>query len=154
MRTLPADIQARIDLIQQTIYENANPLMTATIVKATQDVNIFTVSTGARLGSIDLAFVLVDDAITFVWIIMVIDGIAYVNVYDFASLNWEAATSSFNLTVVNAGASVKSAAITMDGSNPWLFWVERTATNDIIYTLQWDGSGAQPAATELLSVAR
>jgi hypothetical protein len=161
MRTLPADIQSRIDLLQQTIYENANPSMVASIVKAKQTIEVETLQSGTQLGGIDLAFVLDDEGVpTYAWVIFVSAGLASVNVYDMtvAKVDWETPTKTFTLATVNNEAVVRQVAIAMDGSSPWLFWVERYLYDHYrynnVYALQWDGAepASQPAATELYSI--
>ena len=156
MRALPAELQSRINKVQQTTHENANPLMQAVVVKAIQTVQIKTLREADRLGSIDLAFEFDTGEIIKAWIIAVVDGVATITTYNFPDPDWETPTSTFTLSPEAVGGRVRDVAITLDGANPWLFWVERTPTHDKIYALQWGGVDPvdQPAATELLSVAR
>jgi len=156
MRTLSADMQARINKVQQTTHQNANPLMQSVVTKAIQTVQIKTLREADRLGSIDLAFEFALGAITKAWIIGVVDGVATITTYNFPDPDWETPDSTFSLAPVTAGGVVRDVSVTLDGTNPWLFWVERTSSHDKIYALQWDGAdpAVQPVATELLSVAR
>lgn len=156
MRTLSADMQARINKLQQTTHQNANPLMQSVVTKAIQTVQIKTLREGNRLGSIDLAFEFDSGEIVTAWVIGVVDGVATVTTYNFPDPDWETPDSTFSLTPVTVGGVVRDVSATLDGANPWLFWVERTSSHDKIYALQWNGvdPAVQPAATELLSVAR
>jgi len=154
MRALPADIQARINLVQQTIYNNADPRMEAVIVKANRTLDIQTIRSGT-LGSVDLAPKIVVDAATEIWIVAVVSGQAVVNVYTYAeTIDFTAPDRTFTLATEEVDAKVRDVSITFDGELPWLFWVERGVSYDKIWALQWDGTGTQPAGTELVSVAR
>ena len=154
MRTLPADIQARINLVQQTLYNNADPRMEAVIVKANRTLDIQTIRSGT-LGSIDLAPKIVDAAVTEIWIIAVVDARAVVNVYAYSdAIDFTTPDRTFTLATEEVDAKVRDVSITFDGELPWLFWVERGVSYDKIWALQWDGTGTQPAGTELVSVAR
>ena len=154
MRTLPADIQARINLVQQTLYNNADPRMEAVIVKANRTLDIQTIQSGT-LGSIDLAPKIVDAAVTEIWIISVVDAQAVVNVYTYAeTIDFTTPDRTFTLATEEVDAKVRDVSITFDGELPWLFWVERGVSYDKIWALQWDGTGTQPVGTELVSVAR
>jgi len=154
MRTLPADIQARINLVQQTIYNNADPHMEAFIVKANRTLDIQTIQSGT-LGSIDLAAKIVDAAVTEIWIISVVNAQAVVNVYTYAeTIDFATPDRTFTLTTEELDAKVRDVSIAFDGELPWLFWVERGVSYDKIWALQWDGTDAQPAGTELAAIAR
>jgi len=154
MRTLPSDIQARINIVAQTLYNNADPRMEAVIVKANRTLDIQTIQSGT-LGSIDLAQKIVDAAVTEIWIISVVDAQAVVNVYAYAeTIDFATPGRTFTLTAEEASAKVRDVSIAFDGEDPWLFWVERGVSYDKIWTVQWDGTGTQPAGTELVSVAR
>jgi hypothetical protein len=151
---LPPEIQARINFVQQTLYNNADPRMEAVIVKANRTLDIQTISTGT-VGSIDLAAKIVDGTVTEIWIISVVDAQAVVNVYTYAeTIDFTTPDRTFTLDTEEAGAKVRDVSIAFDGDLPWLFWVERGVSYDKIFALQWDGTGTQPAGTELVSVAR
>ena len=152
MRTIPAELLAKIQSLNQTTYNNANPLIKATIVKAIKTLELSTIRTAARVGGIDIA---ANTGPTEVWIIAVVSGVAVVNVYTYSeAIDFGAPTRTFSLTTEQVDASVRDVAVAFDGVSPWLFWVERGVSYDKIFALQWDGAGIQPAATELLSVAR
>lgn len=152
MRAIPAEILARIQTLQKTTFSNANPLMKATIVKAIKTLELSTIRTAARVGGIDIA---ANTGPTEIWIIAVVSGVAVVNVYTYsAAIDFGTPARTFNLAAEQVGASVRDVAISFDGVSPWLFWVERGVSYDKIFALQWNGQGVQPAATELLSVAR
>jgi hypothetical protein len=154
MRTLLADIQARINLVQQTLYNNADPRMEAVVVKAIRSLDIQTIRSGI-VGSIDLAAKIVAADVAEIWIIAVVSNAAVVNVYTYAdTIDFSTPTRTFTLVTQEVGAKVKDVSIAFDGANPWLFWVERGVSYDKIWALQWDGTGIQPAGTELKSVAR
>jgi len=154
MRTLPTDIQARINLVAQTLYNNADPKMEAVIVKANRTLDIQTIQSGV-LGSIDLAAKIVDAVVTEIWIISVVAAQAVVNVYTYAeTIDFTTPGRTFTLTTEEVDAKVRDVSIAFDGANPWLFWVERGVSYDKIWTVQWDGTSTQPAATELVAVAR
>ena len=152
MRTITAELLAKIQSLNQTTYNNANPLMRATIVKAIKTLELSTIRTAARVGGIDIA---ANTGPTEVWIIAVVSGVAVVNVYTYSeAIDFGTPTRTFNLSTEQVDASVRDVAVVFDGVSPWLFWVERGVSYDKIFALQWDGAGIQPAATELLSVAR
>ena len=154
MRTLPADIQARINLVQQTLYNNADPRMEAVIVKANRTLDIQTIRSGT-LGSIDLAPKIMAGAVTEIWIISVVDAQAVVNVYAYSNaIDFTTPDRTFTLATEEVDAKVRDVSIAFDGELPWLFWVERGVSYDKIWTVQWDGTDAQPVSTELVSVAR
>ena len=154
MRTLPADIQARINLVAQTLYNNADPRMEAVIVKANRTLDIQTIRSGT-LGSIDLAPKIVASVVTEIWVIAVVSSAAVVNIYTYSTdIDFTTPTRTFTITTAETSAKVRDASIAFDGENPWLFWVERGVSYDKIWALQWDGTGTQPVGTELVSVAR
>jgi len=154
MRALPADIQARINLVQQTLYNNADPRMEAVIVKANRTLDIQTIQSGT-LGSIDLAAKIIDGTVTEIWIISAVNAQAVVNVYTYAeTIDFTAPDRTFTLATEEVDAKVRDVSIAFDGELPWLFWVERGVSCDKIWTVQWDGTGTQPVGTELVSVAR
>ena len=152
MRTIPTEILARIQTLEKTIFNNANPLMRATIVKAIKTLELSTIRTAARVGGIDIA---ANTGPTEIWIIAVVSGAAVVNTYAYSeAIDFGTPARTFTLTTEQVDASVRDVAVAFDGTDPWLFWVERGVSYDKIFALQWDGQGVQPAATELLSVAR
>jgi len=154
MIELPTDIQARINLIHQTLYNNADPHMEAVIVKANRTLDIQTIRSGT-LGSIDLAPKIVDGVVTEIWIIAVVSGQAVVNVYTYSdAIDFTTPDRTFTLTTEELDAKVRDVSISFDGELPWLFWVERGVSYDKIWTVQWDGTGTQPSGTELAAVAR
>ena len=154
MIELPADILERIQKLNQTNYENADPRMEAVIVKANRTLDIQTIRSGT-LGSIDLAPKAVDGVVTEIWIIAVVGGAAVINVYTYSdAIDFTAPDRTFTLTTEELDAKVRDVSISFDGTNPWLFWVERGISYDKIWTVQWDGTETQPAGTELVAVAR
>jgi len=154
MRSLPSDIQEKINLVQQTIYNNADPKMEASIIKANRVLNIQTIQSGV-IGSIDLAPKIIDNIVTEIWIISVVNSQAKVNIYNYVnSIDFSVPDRTFSLITEEVDAKVRDVSITFDGANPWLFWVERGISYDKIWVLQWDGIGIQPAGTELKSVVR
>lgn len=164
MRTLPVDIQNRIDLLNQTIYNNANPRMEAVIVKAIRNLNIQTLRSGSSIGSIDIALETDESGDPYrIWIAGVVDKQVVVNVYNVDG-TYTTPDSTFTLATEEEGAAVRDVAIEFDGAwtegilitdtVPWLFWVERGLTMDKIWAVQWDGVDTQPAGTEIHSVER
>ena len=169
MRSIPTALLERIQLLNQTIYNNANPIMEAVIVKAIKTLDIHTIRTASSLGAVDVA--MQNDAegnpVT-LWIVAVVNKQAVVATYDLTAEtpDYETPTSTFTLATQEAGAAVRDVAIEFDGAwsggvlitsgAPHLFWVERGVGLDKIWTVQWDGvtPATQPAGTELLSVAR
>ena len=154
MRSLPSDIQERINLVQQTIYNNADPKMEASIIKANRVLEIQTIQSGV-LGSIDLAPKIVDSIVTEIWIISIVNSQAKVNIYNYIDdIDFSTPDRTFSLVTEEVDAKVRDVSISFDGENPWLFWVERGISYDKIWCLQWDGVDTQPAGTELKSVVR
>ena len=154
MRSLPSDIQERINLVQQTIYNNADPKMEASIIKANRVLEIQTIQSGV-LGSIDLAPKIVDSIVTEIWIISIVNSQAKVNIYNYIDdIDFSTPDRTFSLVTEEVDAKVRDVSISFDGENPWLFWVERGISYDKIWGLQWDGVDTQPSATELKSVVR
>lgn len=164
MRTLPTDIQDRIDLLNQTIHNNANPKMEAVIVKAIRNLNIQTLRSGSSIGSIDIALETDDSGEPYrIWIAGVVDKQVFISVYDIDE-TYNSPDSTFALSTEEEGAAVRDVAIEFDGTwtdgvlatdaVPWIFWVERGLTTDKIWAVQWDGVDVQPEATELHSVTR
>lgn len=158
MRYIPEDLKTRIEKVFQTIYEDANPVMEALIVKPNLQVNVQTIRTAERLGSLDVAGKLVNGELVEVWEIAVVDNQAMVNVYGATKygVNFMSPLKTFILSPVEPGAKVRDVAIAFEDASlpPWLFWVERQTSHDRIYAVQWDGSGEQPPAEEMASVAR
>ncbi len=168
MRSIPTALLERIQLLNQTIYNNANPIMEAVIVKAIKTLDIHTIRSASSLGAIDMAMQTdAAGAPVTLWIIAVVAKQAIVTTYDLTveTPDYETPTSTFTLATQEAGA-VRDVAIEFDGAwsggvlitsgAPHLFWVERGVSLDKIWTVQWDGvtPATQPAATEFLSVAR
>jgi len=154
MRSLPSDIQERINLVQQTIYNNADPKMEASIIKANRVLEIQTIQSEV-LGSIDLAPKIVDSIVTEIWIISIVNSQAKVNIYNYIDdIDFSTPDRTFSLVTEEVDAKVRDVSISFDGENPWLFWVERGISYDKIWGLQWDGVDTQPSATELKSVVR
>ena len=156
MRTISAEILERIQSLNQTAWNNANPMMQAIVVKAIRNLDTKTIRSG-KVGSIDISAKIIDDVISELWIISVVDGAAVVNVYTYADdIDYTTPDSTFTLATEESEAKVRDVAISFDGTDPWLFWVERGVSYDKIFALQWNGvdPAIQPAAEELLSVAR
>jgi hypothetical protein len=166
MRDIPADILAKIQSLNQTIFNNAEPKMEAIIVKAIKTLNIHTIRSASSLGAIDMAMQTdAAGAPVTLWIIAVVAKQAMVTTYDLTveTPDYTTPTSTFTLATQEAGA-VRDVAIEFDGAwsggvlitsgAPHLFWVERGVSLDKIWTVQWDGVGPQPAGTELLSEVR
>ena len=154
MRAISAELLAKIQKLNQTMYENADPFMRAVIEKTEQVVNTRTLRQATRLGSIDLALKLDNPEAVQLWIISEANRQIFVDVYDFPDPDWGTPNRTFNVACQDSEATPLDVAITFNGGLPWLFWVERLSTHNKIYALQWDGAGVQPVASELLSVAR
>ena len=154
MLDIPTGILERIQKLNQTNYENADPRMEAVIIKANRTLDIQTIQSGT-LGGIDLAPKIVDGEVTEIWIITVVSGQAVVNVYTYSDdIDFTTPDRTFTLTTEELDAKVRDVSISFDGTSPWLFWVERGVSYDKIWTVQWDGTGTQLAGTELAAVAR
>lgn len=167
MRPIPTDIAKKIKELQQTKANNANPMMRAIIVKANHDLNVYTLTSADILGPLDLAMQWEDltaapDAL---WVAQVINRQAVVSRYNWGEMmDFAAPDMTVMLATVASGATVKDIAIEFDGNltgadletegAPYIAWLERTPTHDKVYIIRWDGTGSQPTATEILSVAR
>jgi hypothetical protein len=116
-----------------------------------------------QMGSIDAA-IKTDSlgGINEVWIARVIDKQGIVEIYDSDAPEhiFRTVAREFNLPLVNLGADVVDVAIEFDGTydqynifvsetEPHIFWVERTGSEDIIYTIKWDGVDPAPIPVEL-----
>lgn len=154
MRALPAEIQQRINRLQQTQYNNANPFMRAVIEKTEQVVNTRTLRQATRLGSIDLALKLDNPEEVQLWIMSEANRQIFVDVYLLAAPEWGTPNRTFNVACQNVEATPLDVAIAFNGGIPWLFWVERLSAYNKIYALQWDGNGVQPTASERANILR
>lgn len=163
MRDLPPDIQEKINLLNQSIYNNAQPSMEAVIVKAVKTLDMFTVRENLSLGAIDVSVETDASGMPVkLWIIAAVDKRAVVTVHD--PVNRDILFSTFMLTTEEVNAKVFDVAIEFDGiwidsvfissGAPYLFWVERGIALNKIWTIQWDGQGVQPLGKEMLSVVR
>ncbi len=116
-----------------------------------------------QMGSIDAA-IKTDSlgGINEVWIARVIDKQGIVEIYDSDAPEhiFRTVAREVNLPLVNLGADVVDVAIEFDGTydqynifvseaSPHIFWVERTGSEDIIYTIKWDGVDPAPEPIEL-----
>ncbi len=167
MRSISGTLQARIEKLNQTIYENADPRMYAKILRITKNLQVYTVASAEAMGTIDLAVNWPDLSKdpTEIWIAEVINRAGVVKVYDYdEEMDFAAPARMFDLTTVGVNARVKDIAIAFDGTvtdgqvattgAPYIAWLERTTSYDSGYVIRWDGTGTQPAAMELLQVAR
>lgn len=167
MRSISGTLQARIEKLNQTIYENADPRMYAKILRVTKNLQVYTVASAEAMGTIDLAVNWPDLSKdpTEIWIAEVINRAGVVKVYDYdEEMDFAAPARMFDLTTVGVNARVKDIAIAFDGTvtdgqvattgAPYIAWLERTTSYDSGYVIRWDGTGTQPAAMELLQVAR
>lgn len=167
MRPISADLLAKIQALNQTQFNNANPQMLATIIKVVNDLQVYTIATGDLLGQIALTMRWTNLAAdpNEVWIAEVINRQAVIKVYTYAKdMNFATPTRSFTLAMVGTNARVRDIAIEFDGTitngalqtsgAPYIAWLERTTSYDTCYIIQWDGTGTQPVAAELLKVAR
>lgn len=167
MRSIPSGLLARIEKLNQTIYENADPRMYAKILRVTKNLQVYTVSSAEAMGTIDLAVNWPDLSKdpTEIWIAEVINRAGVVKVYDYdEEMDFAAPARMFDLATVGVNARVKDIAIAFDGTvtdgqvattgAPYIAWLERTTSFDTCYIIQWDGTGSQPAAMELLQIAR
>lgn len=157
MRTLPPDLKAKIEAVNQTIYNNADPKIEAVITKAVKSIDIQTLPTSGRLGSIDIAARRDDPAQppTELWLIAIVDGEALVYQH---TVQPEETTIDWG-TPTNIGPA-RDAAIEFDGSfidgqfvtfgEPWFFRVIRETLSDKILARQ----GLIGADVELLNVPR
>ena len=151
MRSIPAELLSRIQSLNQTIHGNANPLMSLKIIKASKILDINTIRTESRVGSVDIAV-----GNDLAWIISIVSGGA--NVRKYAYVNNEinlASYTDFDIDKQELGATIRDVAVTQTGtSDPFFFWVERGTSTDKIWTVQWDGTGTMPMPTELFSRVR
>jgi len=167
MRTISPSLLAKIQALNQGIFNNANPQMYVKITKVVSDLQVYTIASGTLLGAIDLAIKWTDLAAdpNEVWIAEVINHQAVIKVYTYSEdMDFTTPTRTFTLATVGTNARVKYISIEFDGSltdgqlqtsgAPFIAWLERTTGYDTSYVIQWDGTGSQPAATELLQVAR
>jgi hypothetical protein len=167
MRSIPSGLLARIEKLNQTIYENADPRMYAKILRVTKNLQVYTVASAEAMGTIDLAVNWPDLSKdpTEIWIAEVINRAGVVKVYDYdEEMDFAAPARMFDLATVGVNARVKDIAIAFDGTvtdgqvattgAPFIAWLERTTSFDTCYIIQWDGTGSQPAAMELLQIAR
>ena len=114
MRPIPAELKAKIEALNQTIYANADPKMLATIVKAITDLDIFTITEGEVLGKIDLAAQMsdVNSAPDAIWLAQVINHEAVVKVYAYSGgMDFATPARTFTLATVGTNARVRDIAI-------------------------------------------
>ena len=114
MRPIPAELKAKIEALNQTIYANADPKMQATIIKAITDLDVFTVAEGEVLGKIDLAAQIsdVNSAPDAIWLAQVINHEAVIKVYTYsAGMDFATPASTFTLATVGTNARVRDIAI-------------------------------------------
>ena len=151
MRSIPAELLSRIQSLNQTIHGNANPLMSIKLIKASKVLDINTIRTENRVGSVDIA---VGNNLT--WIISIVNGGANVRVYDYIDNATDLTSyTDFDIEKQELGATIRDVAVTQTGtSDPFFFWVERGTSTDKIWTVQWDGTGTMPSPTELFSRVR
>ena len=167
MRTISATLLAQIQALQQTPDGNADPKMTATIIKANSDLSIYTLANSGVLGPIDVTMQWEDLTADpeAVWVAQVINRQAVVSRYNWGEMmDFAAPDMTVMLVTVAPGATVRDIAIEFDGNltgadletegAPYITWLERTPTHDKAYIIRWDGTGSQPTATEILSAAR
>ena len=114
MRPIPAELKAKIEALNQTIYANADPKMLATIIKAITDLDVFTITEGEVLGKIDLAAQISDanSAPDAIWLAQVINHEAVIKVYTYsAGMDFATPASTFTLATVGTNARVRDIAI-------------------------------------------
>lgn len=114
MRPIPAELKAKIEALNQTIYANADPKMQATIIKAITDLDVFTVAEGEVLGKIDLAAQIsdVNSAPDAIWLAQVINHEAVVKVYTYSKeMDFATPSRTFTLATVGTNARVRDIAI-------------------------------------------
>lgn len=119
----------------------------------------YPLETTDRAGSIDLSVRTDGNGGIFeVWVARVLNSNLAIEVYD--SAGFTAPDRTFSMATVGTGVEVVDTAVAFNGAinlygifvtedSPHIFWVERGGDKDIIYTVKWDGTGAQPAATKL-----
>lgn len=167
MRAISADLLARIQELNQSIYKNADPKMYATITNIKNSLQVYTLATNEFLGTIDVAVKWedLDSDPNEVWIAEIIDKQVVIKIYTYSqTMNFASPTTVFTLTAIGANARARDVAIEFDGifingqlqtaGSPYIAWLERTVSYDTGYIIQWNGSGVQPVATELLKIAR
>ena len=114
MRPIPAELKAKIEALNQTIYANADPKMLATIIKAITDLDIFTITEGEVLGKIDLAAQIsaVNSAPDAIWLAQVINHEAVIKVYTYSDgMDFATPARTFTLATVGTNARVRDIAI-------------------------------------------
>ena len=159
MRDIPEDILAKIQSLNQTHFNNANPIMEAVIVRSFRNLNIQTLHDTGRLGSLDLAARREDPDLppSELVLIAVVDGEALVYTGTPADeIDWG--------TPVNLGAA-REVSIEFDGDfqedavgnqvlvtsgDPYFFRVVRGITDDTTVVRQ----GTAGVDETLLTVAR
>ena len=149
MIEIPEVTLARIQALNQDIWHNTDPMMRAVIVKVNRTLDISTVRSADRLGSID-----VDVHDGYLWLISVVDRAAVVTAYDLAALNYAAPGVEFTLDTETVDAAVRGVSIVFELGVPRLTWIERDPSYDTVWTVLWDGTGIQPAGTKLMEAAR
>ena len=114
MRPIPAELKAKIEALNQTIYANADPKMQATIIKAITDLDIFTITEGEVLGKIDLAAQIsaVNSAPDAIWLAQVINHEAVIKVYAYSGgMDFATPSRTFTLAPIGTNARVRDIAI-------------------------------------------
>lgn len=119
----------------------------------------YPLETTDRAGSIDLSVRTDENGGIFeVWVARVLNSRLVIEVHDAAG--FATPDRTFSVATVGTGAEVVDTAIAFNGAinlygifvtedSPHIFWVERSGDKDTIYTIVWDGTGAQPVATKL-----
>lgn len=119
----------------------------------------YPLETTDRAGSIDLSVRTDENGGIFeVWVARVLNSRLVIEVHDAAG--FATPDRTFSVATVGTGTEVVDTAVAFNGAinlygifvtedSPHIFWVERSGDKDIIYTVKWDGTGAQPAATKL-----
>ena len=114
MRPIPAELKAKIEALNQTIYANADPKMQAIIIKAITDLDVFTITEGEVLGKIDLAAQMsdVNSAPDAIWLAQVINHEAVIKVYAYSGgMDFATPARTFTLATVGTNARVRDMAI-------------------------------------------
>jgi len=114
MRPISAELLTRIQMLNQTIYGNADPKMLATIIKAITDLDIFTVAEGEVLGKIDLAAQIsdVNSAPDAIWLAQAINYEAVIKVYTYSGgMDFATPSRAFTLAPIGTNARVRDIAI-------------------------------------------
>jgi len=159
MREIPEDILSKIQSLNQTHFNNANPIMEAVIVRSFKNLNIQTLHDTGRLGSLDIAARREDPDLppSELVLIAVVDGEALVYVANPSDeIDWG--------VPVNLGAA-REVSVEFNGDfqqdtggnqvfvtsgDPYFFRVVRGVTDDTTVVRQGTGG----ADTILLVVAR